>query len=262
MTALPLWFHRLGSPPTFHAFAGRLIPWLYGLALAAGAIGLYGGLVLAPADYQQGDAYRIIFIHVPCAWMSLFAYAFMAANAFVALVWHVKLGEVLAMASAPVGAAFTLITLVTGSLWGKPMWGTWWTWDARLTSELVLLFLYLGVIGLDHAIEDRRRAARAAGFLALIGIVNLPIVHFSVTWWNTLHQGQTVSLLGPSKIAGSMLWPLLTMALATHLWFFASLLARARVRLLELEGGKEWVRVIATGDAPRPPRPVPERAGV
>jgi len=182
---------------------------------------------------------------VPCAWMSLFAYLFMAANAFIALVWRIKLSEVLAMAAAPIGAAFTFVTLVTGSIWGKPMWGTWWTWDARLTSELVLLFLYFGVIGLHAAIEDRRQAARAAGFLALIGIVNLPIVHFSVNWWNTLHQGETVRLLGPSKIDASMIWPLLTMALATHLWFFGSVLARTRIGLLELDGGKDWVREIA-----------------
>ncbi len=155
------------------------------------------------------------------------------------------------MASAPIGAAFTFITLVTGSLWGKPMWGTWWTWDARLTSELVLLFLYLGVIGLHSAIEDARQAARAAAFLALVGVVNLPIVHYSVNWWNTLHQGSTVSLMGQSHITGSMLWPLLTMALATHVYFFASVLARSRVDLLALEGGKEWVREIALASAAR-----------
>ena len=249
MNALTLWFHKAGSPPTAYRWAGLVLPWCLGAALLLGAVALYGGLVLAPADYQQGDAYRIIFIHVPCAWMGLFAYVFMAANAFVALVWRIKLSEVLAMASAPVGAAFTFITLVTGSLWGKPMWGTWWTWDARLTSELVLLFLYLGVIGLYHAIEDRRQAARAAGFLALIGVVNLPIVHFSVNWWNTLHQGQTVRLMGPSKIDAGMLWPLLAMAAATHLWFFASLLIRTRSGLLELDGGKDWVRAIALGES-------------
>jgi heme exporter protein C len=154
------------------------------------------------------------------------------------------------MASAPVGAAFTFITLVTGSLWGKPMWGTWWTWDARLTSELVLLFLYLGVIGLYHAIEDTRQAARAAAFLALVGVVNLPIVHYSVTWWNTLHQGSTVRLMGESHISASMLWPLLTLALATHVYFFASVLARSRTALLSLESGKDWVREIALGVPP------------
>jgi len=245
MNPLLLWFHKLGSPPYFYRLAGRFLPWLYAIALISGVVGLYGGLVIAPADYQQGDSFRMIYVHVPCAWMSLFAYAFMAANSFVALVWRIKLSETLAMASAPIGAAFTFITLVSGSLWGKPMWGTWWTWDARLTSELVLLFLYLGVIGLHHAIEDARQAARAAAFLALIGVVNLPIVHYSVVWWNTLHQGQTVSLMGQSKISSSMLWPLLTMAFATHVYFFASLLARARAALLALESGKDWVRGIA-----------------
>jgi len=251
MNAFMLWFHRMGSPPTAYRIAGRAVPWCYGLGLVLAAIALYGGLVLAPRDYQQGDAYRIIFIHVPCAWMSLFAYFFMAANAFIALIWRIKLSEVLAMAAAPAGAAFTFVTLVTGSLWGKPMWGTWWTWDARLTSELVLLFLYLGVIGLHAAIEDRRQAARAAGFLALVGIVNIPIVHFSVNWWNTLHQGSTVRLLGPSKIDASMAWPLLLMALATHVWFFGSVLARTRNGLLELDAGKDWVRAIALAERTR-----------
>jgi heme exporter protein C len=222
--------------------AGRWLPWLYGAALALGAWGFYGGLFIAPSDYQQGDSFRIMYVHVPCAWMSLFAYGFMAINGFIALVWRIKLSETLAMAAAPVGAAFTFITLVTGSLWGKPMWGTWWTWDARLTSELVLLFLYFGVIGLYHAIEDTRQAARAAAFLALVGVVNLPIVHYSVVWWNTLHQGSTVSLLGPSKIDARMLWPLLILAIATHVYFFASVLARARAMLIGLESGKDWVR--------------------
>jgi heme exporter protein C len=248
---IPLWLHKLGSPPTFYRFAGAVRPWAMGLALLAGAIGLYGGLVLAPADYQQGDAYRIIFIHVPSAWMSMFVYAVMGVSGFMALVWRMKLAEVVAMESAPIGAAFTLITLVTGSLWGKPMWGTWWTWDARLTSELVLLFLYLGVIGLYHAFEDRRQGARAASFLAIIGVINVPIVHFSVTWWNTLHQGSTVNIFGHSKMAWDMLWPLLVMTLATKAYYVASLCRRARTDLLALEGGKDWVRRIAEDEATR-----------
>ena len=245
---IPLWLHKLSSPPIFYRFAGLLRPWAYAIAIVLGVIGLYGGLVLAPPDYQQHDAYRIIFIHVPCAWMSMFVYGVMAVAAFLALVWRIKLAEVVAMEAAPIGAAFTFITLVTGSLWGKPMWGTWWTWDARLTSELVLLFLYLGVIGLYHAFEDRRQGARAAAFLALIGIINVPIVHFSVNWWNTLHQGSTVSLFGPSKIATSMLWPLLTMMFATKFYFAGSLFGRIRADLLALESGKDWVRAIATGE--------------
>ncbi|MEO8777470.1 MAG: heme ABC transporter permease [Rhodanobacter sp.] len=242
---IPLWLHRLSSPPTFYRFAGTWRPWAMGLAIVLGIVGLYGGLVLAPADYQQGDAYRIIFIHVPSAWMSMFIYAVMGVSAFVALVWRIKLAEVVAMESAPVGAAFTFITLVTGSLWGKPMWGTWWTWDARLTSELVLLFLYLGVLGLYHAFEDRRQGARAAGFLAIIGVINVPIVHFSVNWWNTLHQGSTVNIFGHSKMAWDMLWPLLTMTLATKFYYAASLFRRAQTDLLDLESGKDWVRKIA-----------------
>ncbi|RBK69120.1 heme ABC transporter permease CcmC, partial [Xanthomonas oryzae] len=212
---IPLWLHQLSSPPTFYRLAGNVRPWALGLALLLGAVAAYGGLVLAPPDYQQHDAYRIIFIHVPSAWMSLFIYAAMGVSAFIALVWRIKLAEVVTMASAPIGAAFTFITLCTGALWGKPMWGTWWTWDARLTSELLLLFLYLGVLGLYHAVEDRRQAMRAAGLLALVGLANLPIVHYSVVWWNTLHQGSTVRLLGPSKMSADMLWPLLTMMLAT-----------------------------------------------
>ena len=246
---IPLWLHKLGSPPTFYRFAGAVRTWAMGLALLAGAIGLYGGLVLAPADYQQGDAYRIIFIHVPSAWMSMFVYAVMGVSGFMALVWRMKLAEVVAMESAPIGAAFTLITLVTGSLWGKPMWGTWWTWDARLTSELVLLFLYLGVIGLYHAFEDRRQGARAASFLAIIGVINVPIVHYSVVWWNTLHQGSTVNVFGHSKMAWDMLWPLLVMTLATKAYYAASLCRRARTDLLALEGGKDWVRRIAEAEA-------------
>ena len=251
MNTLSLWFHKFGSPPTFYRLSRLLCPWLFAAACLIGAVGLYAGLVLAPADYQQSDAYRIIFIHVPCAWMSLFAYIFMAANAFIAVVWRIKISEILAMTSAPVGAMFTAVTLLTGAIWGKPMWGTWWTWDARLTSELVLLFLYLGVIGLYSAIVDRRQAARAASFLGLSGFVNVPIVHFSVNWWNTLHQGSTVRLLGPSRIDASMLWPLLLMALGTHIWFFASVLARSRTSVLEQESGKEWVREIVQAQGVR-----------
>ena len=248
---IPLWLHKLGSPPTFYRFAGTLQPWAMTLALLLGAVALYGGLVLAPADYQQGDAYRIIFIHVPSAWMSMFIYAVMGVAGFIALVWRIKLAEVVAMESAPIGAAFTFITLVTGSLWGKPMWGTWWTWDARLTSELVLLFLFLGVIGLYHAFEDRRQCARAAAFLAIIGVINVPIVHFSVNWWNTLHQGSTVRLLGPSTMSGSMIWPLLTMMVATKCYYLASLFGRVRADLLALESGKDWVRQIAQREGGR-----------
>ncbi|HET7268521.1 MAG TPA: heme ABC transporter permease [Oleiagrimonas sp.] len=239
------WSAPLASPPSFYRLAGKIRPWCLCLALLTAAIGLYGGLVMAPPDYQQGDVFRIIYIHVPSAWMSLFIYATMAVAGLVALVWHVKLAEVVTVQSAPIGAAFTLITLVTGSIWGEPTWGTWWTWGARLTSELVLLFFYLGIIGLYHAFEDRRQGARAAAFLSIVGIVNLPIVHYSVKWWNTLHQGTTVRVFGPSTIDPSMLWPILVMALATHLYWAASLLGRIRTDLLDLESGKRWVRELS-----------------
>lgn len=242
MNPILLWFHQLGSPPRFHQFASRWAPWLIGASLPLMAVGLYQALWVVPPDYQQGDSYRILFIHVPAAWMSLFIYAVMAVNGFIALVWRIKLSELLAMCCAPIGAGFTALCLATGSLWGKPMWGTWWTWDARLTSELVLLFLYLGVIGLYAAIEDRRAAARAACFLALIGVVNLPIVHFSVVWWNTLHQGSTIRLFGESTMDPAMLPPLLLMALGTKLWFAGSLLRRTRAAVVELESGKDWVK--------------------
>ena len=240
--ALSAWLHRLASPPHFYALAGRLVPWLGWACAATLAAGLWGGLVLAPPDYQQGESYRIIFVHVPAAWMSLFVYVGMAAAATVGLVWRMKLAEVAVAAAAPIGASFTFIALVTGSLWGKPMWGTWWVWDARLTSELLLLFLYLGVIALHGAIEDRRTASRAAGVLALVGVVNVPIIHYSVEWWNTLHQGPTVTKLDSPSIHVSMLVPLLLMAVAFKLFFLATVLMRARGEVLERERHSAWVR--------------------
>ena len=242
MNPLLRWFHQFGSPPVFDGVAARFAPWFYIVAAPLLLWGMYAGLFVAPADYQQGDSYRILFVHVPSAWMSLFIYGVMGVNAFIALVWRIKISETLAMCCAPIGAAFTLVTLVTGSVWGKPMWGTWWTWDARLTSELVLLFLYLGVIGLYAAIEDRRAAARAACLLALIGIINVPIVHFSVQWWNTLHQGATIRLFKESTLHPSMVAPLLAMTIGTKLWFVGSLLARTRAAMLDLESGKDWAR--------------------
>lgn len=245
MNPVMRWLHWFGAPENFHRFAGRWAPWLYLSALPLLAFGMYHALFGVPADYQQGDSYRILFVHVPSAWMSLFIYGVMAVNAFIALVWRIKLSETLAMSCAPIGAAFTFITLATGSLWGKPMWGTWWTWDARLTSELVLLFIYFGVMGLNAAIEDRRAAARAACFLALIGAINVPIVHFSVEWWNTLHQGATIKLFKQSTMDASMILPLIALAFATKLWFAASLLARTRAAMFEQESGKDWARRVA-----------------
>ncbi len=245
MNPVLLWFHQLGSPPTFDRFAARWAPVAFALALLTMAAGVYGALFAVPADYQQGDSFRILYIHVPSAWMSMFVYFLMAVYAAIALVWRIKLCEILAMACAPIGALFTAVTLATGSIWGKPMWGTWWDWDPRLTSELVLLFLYLGVIGLYAAIEDRRAAARAAGFLAIVGVVLLPVIRYSVVWWNSLHQGATISLLGESTMDPSMRWPLWTMVLATKFWFAGSLLQRARADNLEREAGKDWARTLA-----------------
>ena len=245
MNPVLLWFHQLGSPPVFDRFAARWAPVGFALGLLTMAIGRYGALFVVPPDYQQGDSFRILYIHVPAAWMSLFVYALMAFYAVLALVWRIKLCEVLAMACAPIGALFTAVTLATGSIWGKPMWGTWWDWDPRLTSELVLLFLYLGVIGLNAAIEDRRAAARAAGFLAIVGVVLLPVIRYSVTWWNSLHQGATIKLFGESTMDASMMWPLWVMVLATKFWFVGSLLQRARADNLERESGKDWARASA-----------------
>jgi len=203
--------------------------------------GLYGGLILAPTDYEQGEAYRIIFVHVPAAWMSMFVYMVMAVTGAIALVWRLKLAEIVMISCAPIGASFTFLALVTGSIWGKPMWNTWWVWDARLTSELLLLFLYLGVMALYNAIEDRRTAARAVAILALVGVVNIPIIHYSVEWWNTLHQGPTVTKFDKPSIHLSMLIPLLVMAVAFKLFYIGSLFMRVRTELLKREQKSKWV---------------------
>ncbi|MBT8056278.1 MAG: heme ABC transporter permease [Gammaproteobacteria bacterium] len=239
-----LFIHKLGSPAYFYHFTGKFIPWFWAIFLVLTAIGMYQAFFVVPSDYQQGESFRILYLHVPAAWMSLLAYIIMAVCAFIALIWRIRVVEILAMCSAPVGAAFTVVTLVAGSLWGRPTWGTYWVWDARLTSELVLLFLYLGVIGLYNAIDEPRKAARAACLLALVGAVNLPIIHYSVKWWNTLHQGSSISLMGGSSIDSSMLWPLLIMSIAVKFYYGANLLTRSRVKLLEQDLRKGWVRNI------------------
>jgi len=235
-------FHKMASPPWFYRISGKLIPWVGAACALLLLYGLYGGLVLAPADYQQGDSFRIIYIHVPAAWMSLFIYVLMAVCGVITLVWRMKMAEVVLIASAPVGAAFTFLALVTGSIWGKPMWGTWWVWDGRLTSELILLFLYLGVIALHNAIEDRQTAAKAVAILAIVGVVNVPIIHYSVEWWATLHQGPTITKLDKPSIHIDMLIPLLVMAVAFKLYYVTAMLMRARVELLERERNSKWVK--------------------
>jgi len=245
MNPIYLFFHKTGSPPWFYQFSGRLIPWLWiGFAIFA-VVGLYQGLLIAPADYQQGQSVRIMYVHVPAAWMSMMIYGLMAIMGFIALVWRIRIMEVMLISSAPVGAAFTIIALVTGSLWGRPTWGTYWVWDARLTSELVLLFLYFGVIALYNAYDEPRKAARAASLMAIVGAINLPIIHFSVEWWNTLHQGSSIGTSGNS-IHPSMLWPLLWMAIAFKFFYGANLLSRMRVRLLNQDHRKRWVHDLLT----------------
>ncbi len=236
-----LWFHKLGSPPHFYRIAGKWIPWLGWIFLVLLAAGLYGGLVEAPPDYQQGESYRIIFVHVPSAWMSLFVYVVMAVCGAIIIIWRMKLAEVVLISSAPIGASFTFLALVTGSLWGKPMWGTYWVWDARLTSELILLFLYLGIIGLHNAIDDKRTAARAVAILALVGVVNIPIIHYSVEWWHSLHQGPTVTKFDKPSIHWSMLLPLLLMALAFQVYYVLALFQKCRAELLRRERNSKWV---------------------
>jgi len=239
------WIHRFGSSPIMYRFAGGLAPWLAALCLLCLAAGLYLGLVVAPADYEQGDSYRIIFIHVPAAWMSMFVYMVMATSSAVFLIWRLKIADIVAIASAPIGAAFTAIALITGSFWGKPMWGTWWIWDARLTSELLLLFLYLGYMALRGALDSPQSASRAAAILAVVGVVNIPIIHFSVEWWNTLHQPATITKFDKPSMHISMLRPLLLMVLAFQLMYFYNLMVRVRALILQRESRASWVADLA-----------------
>jgi heme exporter protein C len=236
------WFYKLASPPYVYRTAAALTPWFMTVAVIAIVCGLIGGLVFAPPDYQQGDAFRIIYVHVPSAYMSLFCYSAMALAGAIGLIWRIKMSYALAAATAPVGASFTLLALVTGSLWGRPMWGTYWAWDPRLTSELILLFLYAGVMSLRPAFEDPVRGDRAAALLSIVGFVNVPIIHFSVQWWNSLHQGATIAKIGKSEIAGSMLWPLLTMLLGFTCFYAAVVCMRLRGEVLNRERQSAWVR--------------------
>ena len=236
------WIQRFSSPRYFYDMSAKLVPWFAVSALLVGVYGLYLGLFVAPTDYQQGESYRIIYIHVPAAWMSLFVYMVMAVSAAIGLIWQIRLADMVAAASAPIGASFTAIALFTGSLWGKPMWGTYWVWDARLTSELILLFLYFGYMALQSSIEDQRQADKASGLLAIVGVVNIPIIHYSVEWWNTLHQGATVTKLDKPSIHIDMLIPLLLMALAFKLLYVALVLVRTRNEVLYRDRNRRWVR--------------------
>jgi heme exporter protein C len=235
------WF-RYAAPQRFYPLAGSLAAWAGSAALLLAAAGLYIGFVLAPTDAQQGEAYRIIFVHVPAAWMSMVVYLAMAFWAGVGLVFNSRLSSMMACALAPTGALMTFLALWTGALWGKPTWGAWWVWDARLTSELVLLFLYIGFMSLHASIDDLRRADRAAGLLALVGVVNVPIIYFSVKWWNTLHQGASVSLSKAPSMATPMLMGMLVMALAFWAYCIMAALMRLRVILIERERHTAWAR--------------------
>lgn len=235
------WLHPLAKPETSYRLADKLLPWFSILAVLVLSIGLVWGLVFAPADYQQGDSFRIMYIHVPAAIFSMSVYFAMAAAAFIVLVWQWKISGWFIQAAAPVGAVLTAIALITGAIWGKPTWGTWWVWDARLTSELILLFLYAGVLALYYAFEDSKRGMKAAAILALVGVVNLPIIHFSVEWWNTLHQGASITKFEAPSIAPSMLWPLLLALLGFALLSVALVLLRLKNEILRQELGKPWV---------------------
>lgn len=225
-------FHGLANPTRFLRLNDAILPWVGALAVALIGTGLYLGLVVAPADYQQGDTVRIMFVHVPAAWMAMFTYAIVAGASAIGLVWKQPLADIAAKSAAPIGAGFTLIALVTGSLWGKPMWGTWWVWDARLTSVLILLFLYIGYMALWQTIDDPRRGAKAAAILALVGAVNLPIIKFSVDWWNTLHQPASVVRMDGPSIHPAILTPLLIMALGFTAYFVVVLLWRIKSEVL------------------------------
>ena len=220
------------NPTRFMRWSGALLPFLAGVTVALLAAGFYLALFVAPADYQQGEAVRMMYVHVPAAWMATLVYAVMAVASAVALIWRDPLADIAAQAAAPLGAGFTFVCLVAGSLWGEPMWGTWWVWDARLTSVLVLFFLYLGYIALVNAFDDPQRGARSGAILALVGAVDLPIIKFSVDWWNTLHQPASVFRMDGPTIAPAMLWPLLVMGLGFTLLFTTLLLVRMRTALM------------------------------
>ena len=228
-------WYRYASPGNLYRLAGRLVPWF---AVPAGVLfvtGLYLGLFVAPTDFQQGDAYRVLFVHVPAAWMGMLLYVVLAFYAAVGWIFNARVSSMMASSLSITGAMFTFLALVTGSLWGRPTWGTWWVWDARTTSTLILLFLYIGFISLQSAIEDRKRADRAGTVVALVGVINVPIIYFSVQWWNTLHQGATIRIANETSMAGSMLAPLLIMIAACWLYSIAIVLVRLRSLIRERE---------------------------
>ncbi|HRP30155.1 MAG TPA: heme ABC transporter permease CcmC [Burkholderiaceae bacterium] len=239
--------YTFAAPSRFYALTGALVPWFWAAAALFGLAGLYIGFFVAPTDATQGEAYRVIFIHVPAAWMSMLLYLVMAFWAAIGWAFNARLASMLARALAPTGAMFTFLALWTGAFWGKPTWGTWWVWDARLTSELILLFLYLGFISLVNAIDDTRRADKAGALLAIVGSVNVPVIYFSVKWWNTLHQGATISMTAAPKMATTMLTAMLLLTLAFWAYAFAVVFTRTRAIVVEREAHTAWVAAVARG---------------
>jgi heme exporter protein C len=240
--------YQLASPKLFYQLSGRWLPWVARGALLMLVVGLTWGLVFAPPDYQQGDAFRIIYIHVPSAFLSMALYAWMGFLAVLLLVWRIKMAGVFLSMCAPLGACMAFLALVTGSIWGKPMWGTWWIWDARLTSELILLFLYGAILATHNAYQDREQGDKVIAILTLVGLIDLPIIHYSVYWWNTLHQGATLSILAKPKIDTSMLYPLLITLVGFALYCLWAILLKARNELLLRERRQRWVKALVVGD--------------
>lgn len=236
------WFHKLGSPKWFYAISGRMLPWLAIAAVLLIGIGVVWGLAFAPQDYQQGNSFRIIYIHVPAAMLAQSCYVMLAVAGVVGLVWKMKIADVALQSAAPIGAWMTAVALVTGAIWGKPTWGSYWVWDARLTSMLILLFLYFGLIALGHAISNRESSAKACAVLAIVGVINIPIIKYSVEWWNTLHQGATFTITEKPAMPVEMWLPLLLTVLGFYCFFGAVLLMRMRLEVLKREARASWVR--------------------
>lgn len=236
------WFYQLASPKWFYQFSDKWLPWLRAATLILFLIGLALGLLFSPLDYQQGNTVRIMYIHVPAAFLSMFVYVMMAISGAIGYIWRIKMAHIVSVSCAPIGAIFTLLALITGGVWGKPTWGTYWEWDARMTSELILFFLYLGFMALHNAFDERKTADRAAAILALVGLVNIPIIHFSVEWWNSLHQGATISKFEKPSMDTDMLKALLTMIVAFQLYFITVLLQRVKVEILDREKMSGWVK--------------------
>ncbi len=243
------WFHSLASPPHFYRFAQRWSPWLAALSLALVLVGTYGGLVLAPPDYLQGEGFRIIYVHVPSAYIGMLAYVVLAGAATIGFVWRIKLAHAVAVSVAPVGASFTFLALVTGAVWGKPMWGTYWEWgDARLVFELLLLFLFIGYMVLRLSFDDRDKADRVSAILAAVGVINVPIIHYSVEWWSTLHQGPTIAQFDSPSIDTAMLIPLLMNIAGVTAFFVWLVMNRLQGEVLERERATRWAQqLVAEG---------------